>query len=220
MQLKRLTSEGFTLVELLIAMAIFSFLLLVMADGTLQLARIYNSGHQIRDTQESARTIAKQITDDTHTSLAVAVGTENGFNAVCLYQTLQELNTPNTLIGTEYYLTSPSANLITMHRRTVQINYTPPAIPGCGGAAITSDDHTITAPTATVNIFNPVAVPAAAPKLLTIRMSVESIYAQQPGDFTHDSVTGFDTCNAGPGAEYCSITNLQFSALRHSEINL
>jgi prepilin-type N-terminal cleavage/methylation domain-containing protein len=222
MQLKR--QSGFTLVELLLAMAVFSVLLVIMSSGVLQLYRIYEAGLEIRDTQEAARTIAQDITNDTHDSLAVAVGTSsNGQSEICLYTTIQQQN--NTLTGIEYY-TGPhdaSSTSLAVHRVGVTTPYNPSAAPGCG--TTTGTDTVITSTAVTVKIFQanalaPVA-PNIAPSLISLAMSVESADAQQPGDVIHDAVSGLDQCNpASSGLQYCSITNIQLSALSHSETSL
>lgn len=229
MQLKTFkNSRGFTLAELTIAMAIFSLMLLVMTAGILQLYRIYAAGHQIRDTQEAARTIAQQITDDTHDSLAVAVGTDaNGRSTICLYKTIQQQN--NTLTGVEYYISAhdssggPLSGSLAVHRSGVTTTYNPATPPGCGTLA--GNDTVLTSNAVVVKVFAattaPPVAPAISPRLINLKMSVESAYAQQPGDFIADPRnSGFDQCNPGANTQYCSITNIQLAALSHSETSL
>lgn len=71
---------GFTLVELIIAMAIFSLLLLLITSGIVQIMRIYQSGVASRRTQAAARLTMETITRDVRSSLnAVAAA-----NSICL----------------------------------------------------------------------------------------------------------------------------------------
>lgn len=220
MQLKR--QDGFTLVELTIAMAIFAFLLLIMTQGVLQLYRIYEAGHEIRDTQEAARTIAQQITDDTHDSLAVAVGTVNGQSSICLFQTKQQQQ--STLNGVEYYIaahdtgSTPLSSSLAVHRADISAAYTsttPPACPAPGSPP--TADAVLTSNTVVVHSLQATAVapapPAVIPQLVTLKMSVESAYAQQPGDTIPDpNNPGFNQCVGGTNAQYCSISNIQLAA--------
>ncbi|HSH31748.1 MAG TPA: prepilin-type N-terminal cleavage/methylation domain-containing protein [Candidatus Saccharimonadales bacterium] len=46
---------GFTMIELLLAMALFSFVLLLVAAGFLQVVKLYQSGLASRNTQQNAR---------------------------------------------------------------------------------------------------------------------------------------------------------------------
>ena len=211
MQLRQ--QRGFTLAELSIAMAIFSLVLLVMAAGVLQLYHIYEAGHQIRDTQEAARTITQDITDDTHNSLMVAVGTApDGQNTICLYKTIQQLGGTSALVGVEYYtqLHTGSTNLYDVHRADVTTPYVPPALPGCNGSL--TADNILNSAAVTVSIFQASDTPAANPLLISLAMSVESTY-QLPADT--QVVNGLDQCVGGAGSQYCSITNIQMSALSH-----
>lgn len=227
MQLRR--QNGFTLVELTIALAIFSALLLVMTSGVLQLYRIYQAGHEIRDTQEAARTVTQAITDDTHNSLAVAVNTPasppGSPSAICLYQTVQQLT--NTLTGVEYYVAAhdtngtPLSGSLAVHRADVSTPYTIGVAPGCPSPAAGGHDTVLTSNAVIVHAFQAAAVapaaPAVIPELITLKMSVESAYAQQPGDYQDDLLNpGFHQCVAQVNSQYCSITDIQMAALGHA----
>lgn len=53
--------EGFTIIELLLAMAVFSFVLMITVAGFVQVNRSYTKGINVRRAQDSARTIVEQI---------------------------------------------------------------------------------------------------------------------------------------------------------------
>jgi len=57
----RLASDGFTIIELLIATGIFSVILLLMAFSLLQIGRIYYKGITSSRTQETARSITDNV---------------------------------------------------------------------------------------------------------------------------------------------------------------
>ncbi len=65
------SSSGFTIVELLIAMAVFSVMLLVATTGVIQVGRTYYKGITTTKTQEAARGIVNEI------SQSIQVGAKN-----------------------------------------------------------------------------------------------------------------------------------------------
>jgi prepilin-type N-terminal cleavage/methylation domain-containing protein len=54
-------TKGFTLVELLIAMAFFTFLLMLVTFGFVQINRSYTKGITVKTIQETARTLSEDI---------------------------------------------------------------------------------------------------------------------------------------------------------------
>lgn len=68
---------GFTLVELLVAMAFFSFMLLIISVGVIQVARIYQSGVAARRTQSAARAVVEDVTREVRDARRLAVVTND-----------------------------------------------------------------------------------------------------------------------------------------------
>ena len=64
---------GFTLVEISLAMAIFTFMLLVVALAYINIARLYNAATAARNVQQNNRFVMEQITRVAHTASVVAV---------------------------------------------------------------------------------------------------------------------------------------------------
>jgi prepilin-type N-terminal cleavage/methylation domain-containing protein len=213
----RLNSAGFTLAELTIAMAIFSFVLVIMTAALVQLYRIYDSGQQIRDTQESVRTVSEDITNDAHDALSIVVAPDPTYPAhslICLYTTYQQ--TSSTLIGVEYFVQPDplNANASAVTEVPVTYNGTIPAttcrvpVNPLRGQIITGDEVTVKGFAASVN---PAPV-ATNSQVLTLNLSIASVAGQnllQPDPKN----PGLFQCPGGPGSEYCSLTNLRMSAL-------
>lgn len=61
--LRKKRQDGFTIVELMIATAVFATVLMLASFGLLQVARTYYKGVTITRTQETARTIMEQVAD-------------------------------------------------------------------------------------------------------------------------------------------------------------
>src|SRR5438105_2859585 len=58
------SSSGFTIVELLIATTVFSIVLIVFLATFLRISELFYKGVSLSNTQETARTVLQDITDD------------------------------------------------------------------------------------------------------------------------------------------------------------
>lgn len=65
--------RGFTLVELIVAMALFSMMLLIISVGVLQIMKMYQSGLASRQTQQAARLALEDITREVRNSSTAIV---------------------------------------------------------------------------------------------------------------------------------------------------
>lgn len=72
--------KGFTLVELLLATAMFSFILLFVTAAFVQVSRAYNKGILVKRTQETARAVVQELTRTIGTATS-----GNGTDAVIEY---------------------------------------------------------------------------------------------------------------------------------------
>lgn len=80
---RRSRSAGFTLVELIVAMAFFSFMLAIISLGVVQVMRIYQSGVASRRTQSAARAAMEEISRDVRVSHRVPAASLSN-NRLCL----------------------------------------------------------------------------------------------------------------------------------------
>jgi prepilin-type N-terminal cleavage/methylation domain-containing protein len=77
--MKQFKQPGFTLVELLLAMTLFSFVLVFSSAGIVQIYRAYNKGATVKRVQEDARTIIEDVVRelrvrDKSTPIEICVG--------------------------------------------------------------------------------------------------------------------------------------------------
>lgn len=78
-------THGFTLVELLLAMALFSFMLSILSLGFLQIGRIYQSGVASRSTQQTSRAIMEDISREVRGASTILVPVDSSTdNELCL----------------------------------------------------------------------------------------------------------------------------------------
>lgn len=89
------SSEGFTLVELLLAMAFFSAALVLISGGFIQIIRIYQSAVITKNAQNTTKSIFEQISRDAKTGEIVAAaptplpaGITNCFNVGSVWYAL------------------------------------------------------------------------------------------------------------------------------------
>jgi prepilin-type N-terminal cleavage/methylation domain-containing protein len=108
----RRQQQGFTIVELLIAMAIFSIMSVILSSGIIRLFALYQSGASIRLSQQAARTIAEQVTRDAQGADVIVAGPDPSFtgryNTLCFLTTQTTTTTTETLSGPEYFVVDDS----------------------------------------------------------------------------------------------------------------
>jgi len=69
--------NGFTLVELLLAMAFFSFILLFVTTGFIMINRSYNKGITAKQVQDNGRRLMEQLTREIRVADISAIDTED-----------------------------------------------------------------------------------------------------------------------------------------------
>src|SRR5579859_2625197 len=74
--------SGFTLVELIVAMAFFSFMMAIISIGFIQITHIYQAGVSSRRTQEAGRSIMEDIAREVRS--ASAIDSSSGIGVLCL----------------------------------------------------------------------------------------------------------------------------------------
>lgn len=67
--------KGFTLVELIMALAFFSFMMAILSIGVVQIMRIYQAGVSQRRTQQAARVAMEDITREVRATTRIMVAT-------------------------------------------------------------------------------------------------------------------------------------------------
>ncbi len=201
------SSAGFTLIELVIAMAIAAVVLFGLAMVVLQLFKIYQAGIQIRATQQSARVALETISRAARNSASIQSVSVNvsgpsspRIDKICLHQK------PNStvsgvadvyqvvLVGTRYQL--------------YQQHYTdldPANCPDTDSSkrtALTGDD-------VTVYEFE-ADVPASTPNLLVIKHLTLAAAGVDTSDATQFN-PGSRGCVDSPYAQFCSVTSVNTS---------
>lgn len=102
-------SRGYTLVELTISLALFSFIMLAVTTTIIYLFNVYEKGIAVRATQTSSRSLAESINRDANESVAFSFGSE----ILCLH-------TQSTLSATYVYRRDSGSG--TIFRSTVQLS--------------------------------------------------------------------------------------------------
>lgn len=188
--------KGFTLIELTLAMTIFSFMLLIVSSGFLHIVRIQESGVVSRNTQQNARLALEQVVREARTasdSAVLASGT------LCLVA-------PSGLV---LYRIKPDNRL---WRATMGYNPALGTVANACNSGTIAGDSAVTATNVAVTVFaaTEVQTPSAAfanpnPKSLQLRLTVTST------DFSQLNAA-HTSCLAQSGSQFCSVTSLNSTA--------
>jgi prepilin-type N-terminal cleavage/methylation domain-containing protein len=186
--------DGFTMVELLVAMAIFSFMLLIVSAGFLQVVRIQQSGIASRTTQQNARLVLDSLTKDVRVSAAAGVGNPGALNWLCLNRGSQTLE----------YAVDGSGDL-----RAGSI--ASPPVGTCPAPAFTASWRTLNDTGTQVTQFAVTTTPPVSPGLGTAMVTITLV--------SRNNLTALDAtkthCTAGGGAQFCAVTTLSSGASLH-----
>jgi type II secretory pathway pseudopilin PulG len=207
--------NGFTMVELVLAMAIFIFVLIVVINSISGLYRIYQAGVGIRDTQQQARSMSEEITRATRDAAHIITGA----NSVCLYYAAAMVG-DSLVTSSQVFALVDTGDPLTrqlVHRQTSLAT-----IPATGAVC---DVNTYPAGTqrvlnsreVSVMLFNPVASATAVsiPQLNTLltfelRVASRRAFATEITDLAGPDPRCVD------GANYCSMTSLTSSVQARS----
>lgn len=194
-----LRAHGFTLIELTLATAVFSMMLLIVAQGMLQTYHIQQNSMVSRDTEQNARLAMDTMTREARNASDVTYGGA-AQNYLCLA----------TAGGWVEYVVNGNHQL---ERRTLI-----PSTPSVGGAPVAACPGTsppvsvdpITSPSVWVYKLSALKTPGVAPAYVS-SVAIDLIVGPQDlGGTLVDSVN--DVCNSGvPGSQFCSMTHLSSS---------
>ncbi len=193
--------KGFTLVELLLATAVFSIALIAITAAIIQIFKAYQSGISIRKTQSSARVISEELTRRARASESIA----SAGNAICFYMPAKknEADGQNTNDAFMYYKTDDK-KLMSINKQVTL----PVGPPSCDAATFSSGSVSqVSDEEITVLKFKG---DGTSEKMMELDMRL--------GTSTTDDSTEVDytdpenpVCN--PGYEYCSMTTIKKSIM-------
>ena len=177
--------NGFTLVELILAMAIFSFMLLIILIGFLTIVHLHQSGIAMRDAQQNARYASEDVvrTFRSATDATVTPTANPNLNTLCLTvggaSVLYRVDATGRLLRDTFTLASCPPGFVTETALTsASVNVIGFSIDrqSSGGLALAS----------------------------MIRLSVASV-----SSYTFTGSAGTMTCTPGQAAsQYCSVANI------------
>lgn len=211
--------QGFTIVELLLAMALFSFILLAVSSGVIKLIQIYTSGVGIRNTQQFARNFSEQFTQtarplgvyntdlrgnatiisDTSQSIATSEGDQAVHqDVVCVYSSRADGFAQGTMF---YTLRDGATSRFDLYKTTV-----PTDGASCARPASTSGSQRLNPDTVSVAVFQAVTTGS----LIDLNVTAMATTGLQSDDLVK---TGPYPVNCRPqvGDQFCAITNVASS---------
>ncbi len=227
--------RGFTFVELIIAMAIFSFILVIITSGIIRLFNIYQSGIGIRATQQNARSIADEISNRARSSVgytfnqatSTVVGASGNVNLhqdrLCFFDSSTEVFNPITGIkdlkvtGEMLYTVQNPGGLgdkvFELHRARIK-----PAIITVGncpapGGALTTDDQLLSTADVSIASFGINRGSAASnPQIVDFDLAVAARTALDVLSIEYSEGDALGCHGTDSGNQYCSVTHIHSSA--------
>ena len=196
------SAAGFSLIELLVAMAVFSFMLLIVSTGFIGIIKINQSTNASRLTQQSARLIIETIERKLRASSQVVVTPQNSMlSRLCLFDDSQY---------TEYAVDA-SGNL--RQGTLPSLGSTCPALPGDLSDWSTINTNNVSSGATDgvkVQRFLPSATagPGVDGGLVTVQLSMTG-QGVNDADL-NPAKTG---CLPKAGSQFCSVTTLTTTAV-------
>lgn len=113
---KRAKTDGFTLVELMLAMAFLSAVLLFAILTFVQALAIYNKGIAVSQINETGRSLTNDLSRSTNNATSFSVAPSPSPQFMCIGKTAYLWNLYNTSDGNKYRIGGPSGDPIGMVR--------------------------------------------------------------------------------------------------------
>ncbi len=186
---------GFTLVELLLAMSIFSFMLLIVTAGFINVVKINEEGIASRSTQQNVRLLMDQVTKDIRQSAAATVAGVAPTQRLCLAKGSQTV---------EYAVDATIPTAAKLRKNTIAN----PAAGTCPVPAFNATWTTINDPTVAITQFRLATTPPVSPGLGTVMVTVTAVSV----DNLNVLNAAKTACLPGSGAQFCAVTTVSSGA--------
>jgi prepilin-type N-terminal cleavage/methylation domain-containing protein len=215
--------RGFTFIELTIAMALFSMVLISLTAGIIQLYKIYQAGLGVRSTQQVARTISDDITrtgreaagfEVSAVTPTQPVATNGGVIVNSPQRTMCYFNSSFRRRATIYYTEVAGPNQFNFFRATIT-NPTPLPPNTCDRARIVAGSpQRLNSIDTSVLRFDATVDPTLPTRMLNFEIVVGATSAIQAADLERRGANEIQ-CFTQVGSQFCSITRYNGgSALR------
>lgn len=178
---------GFTLIELILAMALFSFVLLIITTGFVNILHLYESGVAMGATQQNARFGLDDIVSEGHSAYQTTVIGTTPDQQICLYE-------PGAMV--QYYIGANSGLYKDSLPSGTNCN-----LLSAGGQVISSSDTMVVQMVASAL---PALYTPTQPQTLNLTLAIAPSDAISQVTF----VNGAPQCPLGIGSQFCSITLL------------
>jgi prepilin-type N-terminal cleavage/methylation domain-containing protein len=196
---------GFSLIELLVAMSVFSFMLIIISVGFIGIIKINQSTNASRLTQQSARLIIDTVEKQLRASSQVVITSQNStLSRICLFNDSQY---------TEYGVDS-NGNL--RQGALASLGATCPPIPTAPGVLATwstlNTNNVASGATDGVKVRRFLATATAGPGTDGGLVTVELSMTGQGVNDADLNATGTG-CLPKAGSQFCSVTTLMTTAV-------
>lgn len=199
--------RGFTLVELLLATAVFSIALVAITAAIIQLFKAYQSGISIRKTQSTARVISEELTRQARASYAIAGDSAITNQSVCFFFPADKVQADgqDTADAARYYVNNEK--LFKINKKVTFSSGNPTCDPALftGGTETQISDDEIT-----IKEFKGGSSTEQMMELV-MKVGTTTTLAGEIENRTGDPANPDWQCL--PGYEYCSMTTINKSVM-------
>jgi len=217
-KMRRVHQEGFTIIEVLIASAIFSVVLLAALAGFMQIGRLFYKGVTISQTQAIANDILSDVSGNFQTATSVTGQlTGNGYTYLCVGSARYTINRTVKIdqSSPSYPDHSPGGNFGLLKDITSSSGTACP--PPCnnlpvGGVLATcgSDNLRLSNPVELLgNNMRLSSFSITSPTTQSLNLyNVSIVVAYGDDDLFDDFTLASPTCKSGSGGQFCAVSQI------------
>lgn len=203
--------KGFTLVELLLATAVFSFALIAITAAVIQLFKAYQSGISIRKTQSSSRVISEELTRQARASYIIEGSSVITNQSVCFFFPADKVQADgqDTADAARYYVNSEK-----LFRINKKVTFTS-GNPSCDNALFAGGTETQVSDDEIVVKEFKGGDSSDQMMELVMKLGTSTTLAGEIENRSGDATNPDWQCI--PGYEYCSMTSIKKSIMARGD---
>lgn len=196
---------GYTLIELLLAMSIFSFMLLLILSGYLSVFRLYQNGLASRDTQQNGRYAMEEMVRTVRESKDVVGAVTSGdFDSVCLQSQSGAMSKLTTVVAGSFRKLMIIVNPNPLAFDLANCTSLSPTTVGASSQELTSTKVEVVS-------FKPQIIPApSATGYKGVKLALK--IGTHTSDLVETLSSGQKSCTSASGSQFCAITAYESSA--------
>lgn len=205
--------KGFTLVELLLATAVFSIALIAITAAVIQLFKAYQSGISIRKTQSTARILSEELTRQARSSYAISGDSTLNNQSICFFFPASKVQADgkDTADAVRYYLNMSDEKLYRVNKKVTFTTGSPScnATIFSGGSETQASDNDI--------VFKEFKGGSSSTRMMELSMKIGTSTATSSEIENRSGDASNPDWQCKLGYEYCSMTTIYKSVMARGD---